>query len=76
MISLQYRWDVPCYVTAITACVIATVDTVDTVDAVDAGRGVWIRTPTIHHKITSILLQYNTKLCIPYKRNVERAVDA
>ena len=70
MISGQYRWDVPCYVTAITACVIATVDTVD------AGRGVWIRTPTIHHKITSILLQYNTKLCIPYKRNVERAVDA
>ena len=79
MISLQYRWDVPCYVTAITACVIATVDTVDTVDAVDAvdaGRGVWIRTPTIHNKIAATLVQCNTKLYTPYKHNDAHAVDA
>ena len=70
MISGQYRWDVPCYVTAITACVIATVDTVD------AGRGVWIRTPTIHNKIAATLVQCNTKLYTPYKHNDAHAVDA
>ena len=70
MISLQYRWDVPCYVTAITACAIATVD------AVDAARGVWIRTPTVHNQIAATLVQCNTKLYTPYKHNDAHAVDA